>query len=150
MLALPSTPDGEVTSTSRPWSLARRWGRAACAHQKLAHAEVRDIWNQTSGGVSSSRLATPPAKALWTMTSSPPKRSTVSATHASIGARSVTSVTMHSAVPPAARMASATGSPVAARRAAMTTLAPSAASLRAMPSPTPWPAPVTMATRPSS
>ena len=59
MLALPSTPDGEVTSTRRPWSLAAGGGTRPARTRSSPTTAVRDIWNQTSGGVSSSRLATP-------------------------------------------------------------------------------------------
>ena len=64
--------------------------------------------------------------------------------------RTPTSQRSDSALPPRSTISPATTSPVSVRRAAMTTFAPCVAHARAMPRPTPPPAPVTRTVRPSS
>ncbi|MNT45360.1 hypothetical protein D3C72_1819420 [compost metagenome] len=86
--------------------------------------------------------------ALLTNTSMRPKASTVAAASFSRSARFATSVATAMASPPASRISATTWSSRSVRRAASTTLAPRAARWRAVDSPRPLLAPVTMATLP--
>src|SRR5882762_4377606 len=86
--------------------------------------------------------------ALCTTMSSRPKCSTVCATTRFTSLWRPTSVWLSQATPPSFTMESATDRPFARLRVAMTTLAPALAKTRAIPSPMPWPAPVTIATLP--
>src|SRR5699024_11103940 len=87
--------------------------------------------------------------ALLTRVSPPPSRSPAVEVMSSGEPSSMISAARHSAVPPAARISSATASSFFSRRPTSRTAAPDSASPREMPRPTPWPPPVTIATLPA-
>src|SRR5918996_234283 len=88
--------------------------------------------------------------ALFTSTSTRPKRSSVHRANAAAASASSRSTARAAQRPPAFSIVFATPSMGACRRPHITTCAPSAASILAAHSPMPLPAPVTIATCPSS
>ena len=110
--------------------------------------------SQTSSG--SSKLCASEVKpvsctpALLCRMSSRPNASTVSAINRLTSSTSETSARTNAASPPAARIAAATAVPVSSLMSETTTRAPSSAIFVAVALPIPWPAPVTIATLPSS
>ena len=103
--------------------------------------------SSTGASTTGPRSITP---ALLTRMSSRPWLATVCATAASAAARSVTSASITDALAPPAPSSSASALSRSPRRATSVTAAPSAASRRAVASPMPLDAPVTIATVPSS
>ena len=87
--------------------------------------------------------------ALFTSTSTEPKRSCVAAIMRSTSSSRLTSQGTASALPPAAVIDRASSSMRSVRRAASTTLAPAPASASDITTPRPEDAPVMMAVRPS-
>ena len=150
MLTLPSTPAGDVSSMSRPRLPARtqvrvrELGAVVRAPHRGARVPLPELEVDVLEAV---RRA--PRNALCTMISSPPYRSTVAATHAAIASRRVTSVTMHDRL--VAAVTDLLGDGLAGLgppRRDHDVRALAARSARAIPWPTPWPAPVTIAVRP--
>ena len=84
--------------------------------------------------------------ALLIMTLKSPKCSTVFSTAAKISSRLATSAATTKASPPACSIFCLTSSNLLARRATKATAKPSFAKRKAIASPIPWPAPVTIAT----
>ena len=103
----------------------------------------------SSSGSSTASATMPCIPATLTSTSIPPSASATSSAIRRTSPESDTSAWKNRALPPPRLMSSATASPVFAFTSTAATDAPSAANSLAVASPMPWPAPVTMATRPS-
>ena len=100
---------------------------------------------ETNGAIVNPDAGTP---ALATRTSTGPKRSATAFTRSSTCARSVTSATPGIAVPPRSTIVVTVDPARSGDKSLTTTAAPCSAKRQAIPAPTPWPAPVTRATRP--
>jgi hypothetical protein len=135
--------------TMAPSPLVRRNGVAALLR---TNAVVTLKWNERSRKPAlvsrNGRGIVPPA--LFTTTSTRPNSPVAAATISSTASLSFTSVGSTSASRPNPRTSAATSSSCSLVRAASTTLAPASAKVRAIAAPMPRPAPVTIATFPSS
>src|SRR5579875_3390481 len=135
------------------WASCRQWAHAwwVSANVPLKLIDISSSNAASSVSEMSSQTRIP---ALFTTTSRRPSSSTVRCTSAPIASQSATEAVSTTARPPAARISSATAcaelAPVPPTRLLTTTVAPSAASASACARPSPVPAPVTIATLPSS
>src|SRR5215467_4348205 len=132
-----------------PRPARRIHGSTACVPVKTA-ITFNSRSSRNSSGLVSSTVVESPRPALLTRTSMPPQRAPTSSTMARTAAALVTSRPYASASPPAVRRVAARCSTRSRLLAQIATRIPLAASRRAVASPMPAEAPVTMAIRPAS
>lgn len=125
-------------------------GKAACMCKSVAIGPEPRARSMSSSVISSKGTPERRAWALLTRMSRPPNAATAAATACSAFSRLLASPGQASTFVPRCSISGTAASSLSASRPVITTAAPSAANARAMPSPTPWLAPVMRATLPSS